>query len=131
MGTAQFRRAMSQAKALGLIEQLVQRFFLTDKAKKEMKMNLVVGSKQAEEAIEGAETETEEEPAAKKASVPRKRAPSKAAGAKRGRSATTRSRKATAGGGGGSRARSTTTKKRAASAKSSGERAKKAKTSTA
>lgn len=134
VATAQFRRAMNTAKAMGLVEQLLQHFILTDKAKKEMKMKLPVGSKKAEEAVAEAEAEEEEEPAAeekpaaKKAATPRKKAAStKTASTKRAK-AGSGSKKATGGGG---KARSTAGTKRAASTKASGGRAKKAKTSTA
>ena len=110
--TPVFRQAMSRAKEKGLIEQLLQHFILTDKAKKEMKLKLIVGSKKAEERMEPLEGEVEveeeeEEPPAKPAT--KKRAASKSSSTTRGKAAT----------------------KRAASTKSSGGRAKKAKTSTA
>ena len=121
MGKPQFRRAMSQAKEKGLVEQLLQHFVLTDKAKKEIKLNLVVGSKKAEQSMahdEGEQEEEEEEAAApqrKKSSTPRKRAAATKAAATRG----------------SGKGRGTRGTKRVASSKSSGRQAKKAKTITA
>ena len=124
MTAPQFRRAMNMAKEKGLVEQLLQHFILTDKAKREMKLRLSVGSKQAEERMEEEQHEHEaSEEEAKKHSTPESTASKKATSATRASS----SKKAAAGSRGG---RGTATK-RAPSTKSSGGRAKKARTSIA